>query len=100
MSMDFKIWLRLQQALPNLDRKLGSKFSMSHPPGLTEGQKSARRRAAVGWRGVGLIPPEAVAAMLYLRKQWGFGTNIQTVSVALLYLAQQTRQGLDKIDFD
>lgn len=92
--MDFK------QAFSNLDRKLGTKFSMSHPPGLTHGQMVARKRAASGWRAVGLLPPEGAAALIYARKQWGFKTNVQTVTVALLYLVQQTRQGLDKIDFD
>lgn len=98
MSKDFKVWLELQEALPNLERKLGSPIRMKHPDGLTDNERLARQRAASGFRAIGFVPPEAAAAMLYLKKQWGFKTNVQTAAVALLYLAKHTRQGLERID--
>lgn len=95
---DFKVWLMLQEALPNLERKLGTPIRMKHPKGLTENERLARHRAASGYRAIGFVPPEAAAAMIYLKKQWGFKTNVQTAAVALLYLCKHTRQGLKQID--
>lgn len=88
----------LNEALPNLERKLGSPLRMKHPKGLTVNERLARHRAACGFRAIGFVPPEAVASLLYLKKQWGFKTNVQTAAVALLYLAKHTREGLKRID--
>lgn len=37
------------------------------------------------------------AALLYIKKQWGFRTNKEAVLVAVRHLAVETRQGLERI---
>lgn len=41
---------------------------------------------------------EAAAAMLYLKKQWGFKSTQETVEVSMRHLALLTRLGLQRID--
>lgn len=45
-----------------------------------------------------MLPPEAHASLLYLKKQWGFKSNSEAATAALLYLVQQTRAGLSKME--
>jgi 3-isopropylmalate dehydratase small subunit len=60
-------------------------------------EKQRRWRAAHGGRSFSLHADSA-ASLLYLKKQWGFGSYRETVEVALLHLAVQTRRGLKRIE--
>ena len=58
-----------------------------------------RYRAANGRRQLGMtLRVDAAAALIYLKKQWGFQSNAECVNTVLVYLARQTRAGLRKID--
>jgi hypothetical protein len=58
-----------------------------------------RYRAANGRRQLGMtLRVDAAAALIYLKKQWGFQSNAECVNTVLVYLAQETRAGLQKID--
>ena len=111
MSHDLTTWLRnkyaeqaallpAKMALQNLGRKLGSNFRMFHQEGLTRREKARRKDAAMGWRSVGSIGPEGAAAMIYLKKRWGFKSNREAATVAMLYLAKASRNGLESIDLE
>lgn len=66
---------------------------------LTSAERQRRYRAAQGNRFLRYtLTIEAAAALLYLRKQWGFKSNYETTMVCLRYLAVQTRKGLQRID--
>jgi hypothetical protein len=55
------------------------------------------RRAALGHKTVELNAA-ASAGIVYLRKQWGFESNMEAASAAVLHLVRLTRQGLAKLD--
>lgn len=40
----------------------------------------------------------SAACVLYLEKQWGFKSRRELIRTAILYLAKQTRAGLERID--
>jgi hypothetical protein len=44
--------------------------------------------------------PDLKAAIRELKDEWGFETTSQTITVAVRYLAQATRKGLVRIEFD
>lgn len=79
-------------------------FRSKNPNALTNAERQRRWRAKNGDRalgGVGLyFHIEAAAALLYIKKQWGFKTSQEAVEVAVRHLAVQTRQGLKRIKLD
>lgn len=109
--MDLETFLRKKQdleiakaevrrSLNNLNRTLGTPLSMPRRPGSSEQESRRRKRAASGWRAVGMLPPDGAAAMIYLKKKWGFRSYAHACAVALLYLSKATRNGLERIDLD
>lgn len=61
-------------------------------------QARADRAANGGMQAAFNISLEAAAAIKYLGVQWGFDTTKETMEVAVMYLAAQTRRGLKKIE--
>jgi hypothetical protein len=58
-----------------------------------------RYRAANGRRQLGMtLRIDAAAALIYLRREWGFGSNAECVNTALVYLSRQTRAGMQILD--
>jgi len=56
-------------------------------------------RAANGRRQLGMtLRIDAAAALIYLKRQWGFESNAQCVNSALVYLSRQTRSGMQILD--
>ncbi len=41
---------------------------------------------------------DAAAALIYLRKQWGFKSTAEAVNTILVYMSRQTREGLQTLD--
>jgi hypothetical protein len=71
------------------------------PPPLTGAERVSRWRRRHGYRMLTIMmSAETAAAFLYLRKQWGFKTHHEMVTVALRYLAKKTREGETKLVLD
>ena len=78
-------------------------LKLDKPAPLTNAERQKRWRAKQGSRGITVAfhaHTEATAALLYLRKQWGFTSNQEAVEVALRRLAIETRNGLQRLDLD
>lgn len=93
MNLDF-----LQYIPPeSFTKKRG--FRSQKPEAYTNAERQARWRARHNARRISTdLPADSVAAMLYLRKQWGFKSQRELVNAAIRYLAIQTRKGLQRID--
>jgi len=82
-----------------LEKRKG--FRSRNPSALTEAERIRKWRAKNGGRGASVyFDIQGAAAMLYLKKQWGFKTTHETIHVALRHLAIQTRKGLQKLDLE
>lgn len=57
----------------------------------------AKRARNGGMQAAFSLDADAAAALLYLKKEWGFPSTKEAVQVALRHLAQQTRDGLERI---
>lgn len=57
----------------------------------------AKRARNGGMQAAFSFDVEGAAALTYLKQQWGFPTTKEACEVALRYLAQQTRAGLEHI---
>jgi hypothetical protein len=97
----------LLSALDNLvidESKTGKGWQTRKYNTLEEVRESQRktllkmRRAAGGLQVTIDLDAAAGASMLYLIKQWGFKSRRETMQVALKFLAQRTREGLERID--
>ncbi len=76
-----------------------SNKALAGKPVMTQAERMRRWRARHGNRQVNFcLHVETAAALLYLRKQWGFNGTQETVEAALRYLAVQTRKGLTKLE--
>ena len=76
---------------------------LDKPAPLTNAERQRRWRAKQGSRGVNVTfhsHTEATAALLYLRKQWGFTSHQEAIEAALRHLALETRMGLKRIQLD
>jgi hypothetical protein len=79
------------------------KLNLDKPAPLTNAERQKRWRAKQASRGITVAfhaHTEATAALLYLRKQWGFTSNQEAVEAALRHLALETRMGLKRIQLD
>jgi len=79
------------------------KLKLDKPAPLTNAERQKRWRAKQASRGITVAfhaHTEATAALIYLRKQWGFTSNQEAVEAALRHLALETRMGLKRIQLD
>lgn len=79
------------------------KLKLDKPAPLTNAERQRRWRGKQGSRAITATfytHTEATAALLYLRKQWGFTSHQETIEVALRRLALETRNGLQRLDLD
>ena len=79
------------------------KLNLDKPAPLTNAERQKRWRAKQASRGVTMAfhaHTEATAALLYLRKQWGFTSHQETIEAAVRHLALETRMGLKRIQLD
>ena len=66
-----------------------------------EASKRRATRARAGARQISFtMSIEAAAAVQYLQTQWGFGSRVEALEVALRFMAIETRKGLSKIQLD
>ena len=81
-------------------RPLG--FRSKNPNALTNLERQQRWRRKNGDRCVGsfCLHIDACAAMLYIKKQWGFESSQEAIEVSMRHLALMTRQGLKRIQLD
>jgi hypothetical protein len=63
-------------------------------------QKAAKSGQRNGTKSSIVMYPDVKAAIADLKDEWGFKTTTETIAVAVHYLAQATRRGLPRIDFD
>ncbi len=63
-------------------------------------KNSTKVAEARGVKSSVVMYPDVKAAIAELRTEWGFRTTSETIAVAVRYLAQVTRKGLARIDFD
>ena len=76
-------------------------FRARKPDAMTPAERIRRYRAKNGGRGASIyLDIQGAAAMLYLKKQWGFKSTHETIRVALRHLTIQTRKGLKKIELE
>jgi len=78
-------------------------IKLDKPAPLTNAERQKRWRAKQGSRGITVgfhAHTEATAALLYLKKQWGFKSNQEAIEAALRHLALETRMGLKRIQLD
>lgn len=98
--MDLEEFLT-QKYIAELDLNKRMGFRSQKPDALTNAERQARWRAKHGSRMIRTdLPADTAAAMLYLRKQWGFKSHRELVNAAIRYLAIQTRKGLQRIDLE
>lgn len=79
------------------------KLKLDKPAPLTNAERQKRWRAKQASRAVAVhfsAHTEATAALLYLRKQWGFTSHQEAIEAALRHLALETRMGLKRIQLD
>lgn len=82
---------------PNMGKRKG--FGSYKPEAYTNAERQARYKARHGHRMVRAeLTVEAAAAMLYLRKQWGFKSHRELVNAAIRFLAIETRKGLKRLE--
>lgn len=85
----------------NLPQTMGKRkgFGSYKPEAYTNAERQARYKARHGHRMVRAeLTIEAAAAMLYLRKQWGFKSHRELVNAAIRFLAIETRKGLTRLE--
>ena len=78
-------------------------LKLDKPAPLTNAERQKRWRAKQASRAVAVhfsAHTEATAALLYLRKQWGFTSHQEAIEAALRHLALETRMGLKRIQLD
>lgn len=82
---------------PNMGKRKG--FRSLKPDAYTNAERQARYKARHGHRVIRAeLTIEAAAALLYLRQQWGFKSHRELVSVAIRFLAIETRKGLERLE--
>ena len=68
---------------------------------LTNAEKNARWRAKNGGRTITYhADAPTAAALIFLRRSWGFKSNRETVQAAIRYLAVLTRKGVTRLDLE
>jgi hypothetical protein len=74
-------------------------FRSVNPNAMTNAERQRRFRGKEGGRAVNCtLRADAAASMLYVKKTWGITTDAEAVNVALRFLAQETRKGLERLD--
>ena len=73
-------------------------FRAYKPDAMTNAERQRKYRRKNGGRSVSYYAsPDVGAAMLYLRKEWGFKTNQEIVDAAIRFLTVCTRKGLQRL---
>ena len=73
-------------------------FRSRKPDAQTGAERQRKWRRKNGGRAVSYYAsPEVGAAMIYLRKEWGFKSNQEIVDAALRFLVVCTRHGLQRL---
>lgn len=79
-----------------LNRRRG--FRSLNPEAMTAVERMRKWRTKNGGRSISYYAsPEVGAALIYLRKQWGFKSNQEIVDASLRFLVICTRQGLKRL---
>lgn len=82
--------------MSDLTKRMG--FRSRNPDAMTGAERQQKWRRTRGNRQVQIeLTAEAVAAMLYLRKEWGMKSGREVVEASVRFLAICTRQGLTRL---
>ena len=73
-------------------------FRSRKPEAMTSAERQRKYRRKVGGRTINTaLSPEIAASLIYLRKEWGMRTDLETVEAAVRFLTLCTRQGLTRL---
>ena len=73
-------------------------FRSRKPEAMTGAERQRKYRRKEGGRTINTaLSPEIAVSLIYLRKEWGMQSDLETVEAAVRFLTLCTRQGLTRL---